>query len=134
MTKDCSWNYRKNYCVCSFHGNSMNNLLPYCGLIDAKIRASDEDLPVLQYKCGCRNSNLEWFLSKVPDLKFIEGQETYYSCMQNEKTGGILLYQGSKDDGGVTQVRVYVNSLPIWFMIVCICILLCLSGLFSGKY
>ena len=29
------------------HGNSMNNLLSYCGLIDAKIRASDKDLPVL---------------------------------------------------------------------------------------
>ena len=24
----------------------MNNLLPYCGLVDAKIRASDKDLPV----------------------------------------------------------------------------------------
>ena len=28
------------------HGNSTNNLLSYCGLIDAKIRASDKDLPV----------------------------------------------------------------------------------------
>jgi hypothetical protein len=27
-------------------GNSMNNLLSYCGLVDAKIRASDIDLPV----------------------------------------------------------------------------------------
>ena len=27
--------------------NSMNNLLPYCGLVDAKIRASNKDLPVL---------------------------------------------------------------------------------------
>ena len=27
-------------------GNSMNNLLSYCGLVDAKIRASDKDLPV----------------------------------------------------------------------------------------
>ena len=27
--------------------NSMNNLLSYCGLVDAKIRASDKDLPVL---------------------------------------------------------------------------------------
>ena len=26
--------------------NSMSNLLSYCGLIDAKIRASDKDLPV----------------------------------------------------------------------------------------
>ena len=29
-----------------FHGNSMNNLLSYRGLIDAKLRASDKDLPV----------------------------------------------------------------------------------------
>ena len=28
-------------------GYSMNNLLSYCGLVDAKIRASDIDLPVL---------------------------------------------------------------------------------------
>ena len=29
------------FCACSFHGNFMNNLLSYCGLIDAKIRDSD---------------------------------------------------------------------------------------------
>ena len=28
--------------------NSMKNLLSYCGLVDAKIRASDKDLPVLE--------------------------------------------------------------------------------------
>ena len=28
----------------------MNNLLSYCGLIDAKIRASDKDLPVTKGK------------------------------------------------------------------------------------
>ena len=37
------------FCDCSFHGNSMNNLLSYCGLVDAKIRASDKDLPVPMY-------------------------------------------------------------------------------------
>ena len=61
MTKDCSWNYHENYkrrtraehghwvehvlpmfCSCSFHGNSMKNLLSYC----AQIRDSDKDLPV----------------------------------------------------------------------------------------
>ena len=26
--------------------NAMNNFLSYCGLVDAKIRASDKDLPV----------------------------------------------------------------------------------------
>ena len=32
------------YWTCS----SMNNLLSYCGLVDAKIRASDKDLPVVR--------------------------------------------------------------------------------------
>ena len=39
------------FCACRFHGNSMNNLLSYCGLVDAKIRASDKDLPVGGQKC-----------------------------------------------------------------------------------
>ena len=30
----------------SFHGNSMKNLLSYCGLVDETISASEEDLPV----------------------------------------------------------------------------------------
>ena len=27
-------------------GNSMNNLLSYCGLTDARMRASEKDLPI----------------------------------------------------------------------------------------
>ena len=50
MTKDCSWNYRENYKLRTLaehvHGNSMNNQLSYCGLIDAKTIASDKYLPV----------------------------------------------------------------------------------------
>ena len=54
MTTDCSWNYHENYkrrtwaehWACSFHGNSMNNFWSYCGLVNAKISASDKDLPV----------------------------------------------------------------------------------------
>ena len=38
------------FCACNFHSNSMNNLLSYCGIIDAKIRASDKDLPVTKAK------------------------------------------------------------------------------------
>ena len=34
------------FCACSFHGNSLNNLLSYCGLVDARISASEKDLPV----------------------------------------------------------------------------------------
>ena len=31
-------------------GKSMNNLLSYCGLVDARISASDKDLPVQKSK------------------------------------------------------------------------------------
>ena len=61
MTKDCSWNYHKNckrrtwarhgqnmFCACSFHSNSMNNLLSYFGLVDARISAFEKDLPVFK--------------------------------------------------------------------------------------
>ena len=30
----------------TFHGNSMNNILSYFGLVDARISASEKDLPV----------------------------------------------------------------------------------------
>ena len=70
MTRDCSLNSPKNtslqhvvykYCFeckkqnkkfCThvvnlyFLGNSMNNLQSYCGLTDARMRASEKDLPV----------------------------------------------------------------------------------------
>ena len=64
MCTDCSWNYHENnkgrtwaeyvlpmfcvcmYCACSFHGNSINNLLSYCGLVDGRISASEKDLAV----------------------------------------------------------------------------------------
>ena len=86
MTKHCSWNYHENYkkmgrtwaehvlpmfCACIFHGNSMNNLLSYCGLIDAKIRASDKDLPVpkisifpYKYMIGdlINSQNISWYM------------------------------------------------------------------------
>ena len=49
----------------------MNNLLSYCGLVDAKIRASDKDLPVIRpidpayhYIEDCRN------LSLIEDRRF----------------------------------------------------------------
>ena len=36
----------------------MNNLLSYCGLVDAKIRASDKDLPV-QMKNDFKRPDIE---------------------------------------------------------------------------
>ena len=49
----------------------MNNLLSYCGLLDAKIRASDKDLPIktpnedLPY--GCNFCNMRF--KKISDAK-----------------------------------------------------------------
>ena len=34
------------FCACSFYGNSMKNLVSYCGLVDARISASEKDVPV----------------------------------------------------------------------------------------
>ena len=34
-----------------FGGNSMNNILSYCGLTDARMRASEKDLPVFCQIC-----------------------------------------------------------------------------------
>ena len=50
-------------------GNSINNLLSYCGLVDARISTSEKDLPVL-FQCTFGSENnvkfiLEWFL-KLP--------------------------------------------------------------------
>jgi hypothetical protein len=36
----------------------MNNLLSYCGLVEAKIRASDIDLPVLMYNKSVRKKGI----------------------------------------------------------------------------
>ena len=54
----------------------MNNLLSYCGLIDAKIRASDKDLPV--YRTGLagvqfqkKNPNHFLQVKRSPDTRQI---------------------------------------------------------------
>ena len=62
------------FCACRFHGNSMNNLLSYCGLIDAKIRAFDKNLPV-------KPNNLVFsvFVKKII-LKLLERGQVLYVC------------------------------------------------------
>ena len=45
MTRDCSLNSPKNTSS-ELVVNSMNNLLSYCGLTDARMRTSEKDLPV----------------------------------------------------------------------------------------
>ena len=63
------------FCPCSalvvfmyWTGNSMNNLLSYCGLIDAKIRASHKDLPVSVY---IPNICLDWLFNCLIVLDLI---------------------------------------------------------------
>ena len=40
MGRTCSVHVLPMFCACSFHANSMKNLLPYCGLVDATISVS----------------------------------------------------------------------------------------------
>ena len=104
MTKDCSWSLQAQdmgehvvcincseyqnkkqlvYTTCSELGNfmywtvdSMNNLLSYCVLVDAKIRASDNYLPVLFWfkldkhsifwcKCKRKSSSINQLYTKL---------------------------------------------------------------------
>ena len=46
MDKVCSAHVLPMFCDWSFYGNSMNNLLSCCGLVDARISSSEKDLPV----------------------------------------------------------------------------------------
>ena len=61
-------NKKNNFCTqlvvnLYFGGNSMNNLLSYCGLIDARMRASIKELPVT---FGCNLSR--YFLMTLNSL------------------------------------------------------------------
>ena len=47
MGRTCSAHVLPMFCAFSFHDNFMNNLLSYYGLVDARIRASEKDLPVI---------------------------------------------------------------------------------------
>ena len=71
-------------------GNSMNNLLSYCGLVDAKIRASDKDLSILS---NCENSEKTpkstetW--KNYPSVFVVLGQMNYLTC--NLELFGLVL-------------------------------------------
>merc|ERR1712110_186645 len=53
--------------------------------------------------------------------------DTYRVCVQAED--GTWVYQG---DSPGPRIQFYAELLPKWVMIVMVCFLLCLSGLFSG--
>ena len=42
------------FCACSLHGNSMNNRLSYCGLVDVRISASEKDSPVTTHSWNAK--------------------------------------------------------------------------------
>ena len=49
MYPTCSWHILSLEFSCMYWScNSMNNLLSYCGLVDARISATEKDLPVLK--------------------------------------------------------------------------------------
>ena len=60
-------------------------------------------------------------------LQYHGASQVYYVCVAGE--GGEYSHQGNHQ-----QLTVIVNTLfmPIWLMIILCCVLLCLSGLFSG--
>ena len=60
-------------------------------------------------------------------LKYVPDARIFYPCLVSEKDD---LHQGTKAG---TQIHLFKRPIPVWFMVILICILLCLSGLFSGK-
>ena len=60
----------------------MKNLLSYCGLVDAKITASDKDLPVL-----CLSSNsLDCYYAD----SYIKMQRAFFQVLVKEKTCAMI--------------------------------------------
>ena len=64
----------------------MNNLSSYCGLVDAKIRASDKDLPVtliiLNFQTLEINNEDEFLgLAEVPEIKSEPSDEDSFAIV-----------------------------------------------------
>ena len=63
--------------------NSMNNMSSYnCRLVDAKIRASDKDLPVTYIHPMGQYSMIKLLLLPITELKFLDFLE-FYGIPQN---------------------------------------------------
>ena len=85
-------------------GKSMNNLLLYCGLVDAKIRTSDKDLPLLWGQIfNCNNSLICRF-------NWTTANEIVYFTSH-----GIEIYNVQPDKRTVKSVR-YMNQLISWLV------------------
>ena len=85
-------------------GNSINNLLSYCGLVDAKIRASDNHLPI-------HNSFLQVFI-KFIEIVQIENQLKYNftQCLASSCVGSPML---SKDFQLVVLAVINLTLVPV---------------------
>ena len=64
------------------------------------------------------------------DLPSVANQEQFYLCLKSEDSSHFV-HQGTDTS---LKIEVETLPLPIWVMIIFLCILLCLSGLFSGMY
>ena len=70
----------------------MNNLSSYCGLVDAKIRASDKDLPVQSHReerqimVNTTFTSIDDFISAIPE----EAREQFCDLVSAEFFGGTL--------------------------------------------
>ena len=97
-------------------GKSMNNLLPYCGLVDARIRASNKDLPVLvsAWKLNFweNDRNLDRILNHFDFFVFVFQYGRYFVEQHEAKVfagvlgiiqsllhgiAGFILYKGRQD-------------------------------------
>ena len=67
--------YEHNMLWACKSGKSMNNLLSYCGLVDARIGASEKDLPVMYDISGQIFSLLMYDISgEIPKFHFFVGK------------------------------------------------------------
>merc|ERR1719510_2155253 len=62
------------------------------------------------------------------DLPSVANQEQFYLCLKSEDSSHFV-HQGTDPS---LMIEVETLPLPIWVMIIFLCVLLCLSGLFSG--
>ena len=60
---------------------------------------------------------------------YVSDNEIFYVCLKSSETGKFE-HQGIQFQ---LKINVFTLLLPIWVMVCMIALLLCLSGLFSGK-
>ena len=59
----------------------------------------------------------------------VGGETSYYICLSTEDEFEEFTHQGRDN---ALRIDVFAPLLPLWLMVICLVILLCLSGLFSG--